>query len=99
MKKWNELLASRASRDDVPLKPQVIAGTLNDLLAGDAIISTDSGTITTWAARYLRIRRGQQFSCSGNLASMANGLPYTIAAQIAHPDRQCVAFVGDLKGR
>src|SRR5882762_2098763 len=35
------------------------------------------------------------FSCSGNLASMAPGLPYTIAAQIAHPDRQCVAFMGD----
>jgi pyruvate dehydrogenase (quinone) len=29
------------------------------------------------------------------LASMANGLPYTIAAQIAYPDRQCVAFIGD----
>src|SRR2546428_13953472 len=26
---------------------------------------------------------------------MANGLPYTIAAQIAYPHRQCVAFVGD----
>src|SRR5437879_9802643 len=26
---------------------------------------------------------------------MAPGLPYTIAAQIAHPGRQCVAFVGD----
>lgn len=34
-------------------------------------------------------------SLSGTLASMANGLPYTLAAQIAHPDRQCVAFVGD----
>jgi len=30
-----------------------------------------------------------------NLASMAPGLPYTIAAQIAYPDRQCVAFIGD----
>jgi pyruvate dehydrogenase (quinone)/pyruvate oxidase len=26
---------------------------------------------------------------------MANGLPYTIAAQIAYPDRQCIGFVGD----
>ena len=34
-------------------------------------------------------------SLSGTLATMANGLPYTIAAQVAHPDRQCVAFVGD----
>ena len=26
---------------------------------------------------------------------MANGLPYAIAAQIAYPERQCIAFVGD----
>ena len=32
---------------------------------------------------------------SGNLASMANGLPYAIAAQIAFPNRQSVAFMGD----
>ena len=35
------------------------------------------------------------YSLSGTLATMANGLPYTIAAQIAYPKRQCVAFVGD----
>jgi pyruvate dehydrogenase (quinone)/pyruvate oxidase len=35
------------------------------------------------------------FSLSGTLASMANGLPYAIAAQIAYPERQVVAFVGD----
>ncbi len=35
------------------------------------------------------------YSLSGNLATMAPGLPYTIAAQVAYPDRQCVAFVGD----
>jgi pyruvate dehydrogenase (quinone)/pyruvate oxidase len=36
-----------------------------------------------------------KFSLSGTLASMACGLPYAIAAQIAYPDRQCIAFVGD----
>jgi pyruvate dehydrogenase (quinone)/pyruvate oxidase len=36
-----------------------------------------------------------KFSVSGTLSSMANGLPYAIAAQIAFPDRQSVAFVGD----
>jgi pyruvate dehydrogenase (quinone) len=95
MKDWRELMRTRAHREDTPLKPQLVADTLNDLLADDAIISTDSGTITTWAARYIQIRRGQMFSCSGNLASMAPGLPYAIAAQIAHPDRQSVALVGD----
>jgi pyruvate dehydrogenase (quinone)/pyruvate oxidase len=92
---WRALMRDRESRTDSPLKPAVVAGVLSELLDDDAIISTDSGTITTWIARHLMLRRGQQFSCSGNLASMAPGLPYTIAAQVAYPKRQCIAFVGD----
>jgi pyruvate dehydrogenase (quinone) len=95
MAEWRELLRDRAAREETPMKPQVLAATLNGLLADNAIISTDSGTITTWVARYVQLRRGQMFSCSGNLATMAPGLPYAIAAQIAYPDRQSVAFVGD----
>ena len=34
-------------------------------------------------------------SLSGNLATMAPGLHYAIAAQVAYPDRPSVAFVGD----
>jgi pyruvate dehydrogenase (quinone) len=95
MAAWNEKMVERGTRDEEPLKPQVVAHELSQLLADDAIISADSGTNTVWAARHIRIRRGQMFSCSGNLATMAPGLPYTIAAQLAFPDRQCVAFVGD----
>lgn len=95
MKDWRELMNTRATVEEMPLKPQVVARHLNDLLTDDAIITTDSGTITTWVARHINIKRGQQFSCSGNLATMAPGLPYAIAAQVAYPDRQCVAFVGD----
>ncbi len=95
MKEWNELMRTRETRDDAPLKPQVVARHVNDLLKDDAIVSTDSGTITTWAARHIHMRRGMMFSCSGNLATMAPGLPYAIGAQAAYPDRQVVAFVGD----
>jgi pyruvate dehydrogenase (quinone)/pyruvate oxidase len=35
------------------------------------------------------------FSLSGTLATMACGMPYSIAAQIAYPERPCIAFVGD----
>jgi len=77
------------------MKPQVVAWELSKLLCQDAIISCDSGTIATWWARQIKARRGQKYSLSGTLATMANGLPYTLAAQVAYPDRQCVAFVGD----
>ena len=95
MREWWQLMEQRAGDDHKPMNPQVVAGALDKRLAPDAIISSDSGTIATWFARQIRIRRGQMCSLSGTLASMANGLPYTIAAQVAYPDRQCVAFVGD----
>jgi pyruvate dehydrogenase (quinone) len=80
---------------DKPMKPQVVAWELGKRLASDAIVSCDSGTVTSWFARHIRAQQDQMYSLSGNLASMANGLPYTIAAQIAYPGRQCVGFVGD----
>jgi pyruvate dehydrogenase (quinone)/pyruvate oxidase len=95
MREWWQLMEERGTRDDVPMKPQVVAWELGKRLRDDAIVCSDSGTVATWWARQIRARRGQMFSLSGMLASMANGLPYAIAAQIAYPDRQCVAFVGD----
>jgi len=92
---WRQITEDRASRRDMPMKPQVIAHELGKQLRSDAIVSCDSGTITTWWARHIPVKQGQMHSVSGNLASMACALPYTIAAQYAHPDRQCVAFVGD----
>jgi len=95
MKDWWEVMEKRATRHDKPMKPQVVAWELGKRLRNDAIVSSDSGTITTWWARQILARRGQMYSLSGTLATMAPGLPYTIAAQIAYPTRQCVAFVGD----
>ncbi len=95
MEKWNELMQERGSRQDKPMKPQVVARELGKRLDDDAIISCDSGTIATWFARHIPVKGRQKHSLSGTLATMANGLPYTIAAQIAYPDRQCIGFVGD----
>jgi pyruvate dehydrogenase (quinone) len=95
VKKWNNLLKEQSTRNDKPIKPQVIAKAVSDELEDNAIISVDCGTNTSWAARYINIRKGMKFSVSGTLSSMANGLPYAIAAQIAFPERQSVAFVGD----
>ena len=92
---WNKLLKEQSSRTDKPIKPQVIADAVSELLEDNAIISVDCGTNTSWAAQYINIRKGMKFSLSGTLATMACGLPYAIAAQIAFPDRQCIAFVGD----
>lgn len=93
--KWNELLRERGTLKDKPLKPQVVAYHLDRFLADDAIITTDCGTVTTLAARYVTMRGKMLFSSSGMLATMGNGLPYSVAAAVAYPGRQVVCLAGD----
>ncbi len=95
MADWRALLGERGTARDTPMKPEVVVHELDKILTGDAIIVTDSGTVTAWTARHLRMRAEQMFSCSGTLATMACGLPYAVAAAIAHPDRPVVVVIGD----
>jgi pyruvate dehydrogenase (quinone) len=95
MQSWRELMLERATRTEMPMKPQVVVYALDKLLDDGAIIAGDSGTVTSWAARYIQIRGDMQFALSGTLASMANGLPYSIAAALAFPERQVVCIIGD----
>ena len=95
MESWNSLMTERGTRTDMPMKPQVVTYHLNKLLDSDAIVSADSGTIATWTARYIETRDQMKFSLSGSLATMANGLPYSIGAAVAFPGRQVVCVVGD----
>ncbi|GAA1268069.1 thiamine pyrophosphate-requiring protein [Sphaerisporangium rubeum] len=95
MDSWRDDMTSLqdASRD--PIAPQYLMACVDEAASDDAILTCDSGTIATWAARHWTIRGGREFYLSGNLATMAPGLPYAIAMQHAFPGRQVVAFVGD----
>ncbi|PRY02212.1 thiamine pyrophosphate-dependent enzyme [Allonocardiopsis opalescens] len=93
--KWRSDMAAMANPDRDPIAPQYLVSVVDRLADDDAILTCDSGTIATWAARHWTIRGERGFYLSGTLASMAPGLPYAIAIQHAHPDRQVIAFIGD----
>jgi pyruvate dehydrogenase (quinone) len=95
MRDWRRKMAALEDGARDPIAPQYLIGVINRFAADDAILCCDSGTIATWAARHFDIRGDRRFFLSGNLATMAPGLPYSIAMQWAYPGRQCVAFVGD----
>jgi pyruvate dehydrogenase (quinone)/pyruvate oxidase len=92
---WREKMTALQDGNRNPIAPQYVVGVLDELAADDAIMTCDSGTIATWAARHWHIRGGRQFFLSGNLATMAPGLPYANAIQHAMPRRQVIAYVGD----
>jgi pyruvate dehydrogenase (quinone) len=95
MGKWREQMQAQHDGARDPIAPQFVVATLDQLAAEDAIMTCDSGTIATWAARHWTIRGDRKFYLSGNLASMAPGLPYAIGIQHAYPGRQVIAYVGD----
>ncbi len=95
MESWRSRMQAMATMDTEPIQPEHLMAVVDEVASDDAILSSDSGTVATWAARHYMIKGERQFFLSGNLATMAPGLPYTIANQWAHPGRQCIAFVGD----
>jgi pyruvate dehydrogenase (quinone) len=95
MATWREKMADLENAERDPIAPQYLVSVLDELAADDAILTCDSGTIATWAARHWTVRGGREFFLSGNLATMAPGLPYAIGMQHAFPGRQVIAYVGD----
>ena len=92
---WDQLIETRGTNAKTPMQPEVPAWELGKRLPANALVASDSGTNTSMWARCIPSKRGQMHTVSGNLASMACGFPYAIAAQLAYPDRPVVAFVGD----
>jgi pyruvate dehydrogenase (quinone) len=94
-REWRDLIHSTVDRDTTPMPPGRIVRDIGDRLAEDAVVVWDSGHNTGLMARYVTAKAGQTYGGSGLSASMACGLPYAIAAALAFPGRQVVAFIGD----
>jgi pyruvate dehydrogenase (quinone) len=95
MRDWRALLDRVCATARSPLRPQMVMRELSGQLAPDAVISLDCGANTHFAARIIELKEGQKLTGTGMLATMAPGLPFAIAAQLAFPKRQSVAVVGD----
>lgn len=95
MRKWWAAADKLESDDAVPIRPQRVAATVGRLADDDALFLCDTGTVTVWGARHLRVRGTQRFTLSSSLASMAFALPAAVGAQLAFPKRQVIALCGD----
>jgi acetolactate synthase-1/2/3 large subunit len=74
--------------------PYVIQA-LHEETEGEAIVVTDVGQHQMWTALYYQLDRPHSHITSGGLGTMGFGLPAAIGAQIAQPDREVWAIVGD----
>jgi acetolactate synthase I/II/III large subunit len=95
IEEWKERAPLTYTTSQDVIKPQHLCEELNRLTGGEAIIATDVGQHQMWLAQYYGFRRPRQSLTSGGLGAMGYGFPAALGAQIALPERQVIAFVGD----
>ncbi len=95
LKTWRESVPLSCDYSETEIKPQQVIEELHRATNGDAIIVTDVGQHQMWAAQFYPFKRSRQWLTSGGLGTMGFGLPAAMGAQLAFPDQQVVAVVGD----
>ncbi len=77
------------------IQPHYVMEVLNDIVQGNAIITTGVGQHQMWAAQYLDFHTPRTWLTSGSMGTMGFGLPAAIGAQFANPDKLVIDVDGD----
>jgi len=92
---WEAFVRPHFSDSMSPLRPEFVVGVLQEMLPEDVILSLDSGVHHNWFMQFWKPRRPQSMLNSWGYSSMGFGVCGVLGAQLAAPDRPCVAVVGD----
>ncbi len=77
------------------IQPQEVIEVLNEITKGEAIVATGVGQHQMWAAQYFDFHHPRSWLTSGSMGTMGFGLPASIGAQVARPDRTVIDIDGD----
>jgi acetolactate synthase-1/2/3 large subunit len=78
-----------------PIVPTRIYGELRRRLDRDAVVVNDGGDFVSYSGKYIDSHEPGCWLDPGPYGCLGTGLGYSIAARIAHPDRQVVLMLGD----
>ncbi|MFP4191214.1 MAG: biosynthetic-type acetolactate synthase large subunit [Candidatus Hydrogenedentota bacterium] len=87
--------AMNYNRSSELLQPYYVLEVINELTGGDALITTGVGQHQMWAAQYLDFREPRTWLTSGSMGTMGFGLPSSVGAQLARPDKIVINVDGD----
>lgn len=94
-RQWDTFVSPHFESSTSPLRPEFVVGTLQKVLPDDVILALDSGVHHNWFMQFWQSKRPQSMLNSWGYSSMGFGVCGVMGAQLAAPDRPCVAVVGD----
>lgn len=88
---------AKLNSDEVPIDPQRMCRGVREWLdtLGDPIVIGDGGDIVATAAKILPVKSEGAWMDPGPLGTLGVGMPFALAAQLAHPDRRVCIVYGD----
>ncbi len=92
---WEAFVRPNFAAVTTPIRPEYVVQALTDVLPDDVILSLDSGVHHNWFMQFWKPKRAQSMLNSWGYSSMGFGVCGIMGAQLAAPDRTCVAVVGD----
>ena len=90
-----EKLMPMFTTDQNPIHPYRLAYEINEFLGEDSIYIGDGGDIVTISAQAVRPRNPGQWMDPGALGSLGVGTGFSMAAKLAHPQKEVVCLYGD----
>jgi len=95
VREWEAFVRPHFTDSTSPLRPEFVVGTLQKVLPDDVILALDSGVHHNWFMQFWKPKRPQSMLNSWGYSSMGFGVCGVLGAQLAEPNRPCVAVVGD----
>ena len=91
---WLDTLAANAVGNQ-PLHPMDVYTSLEDIIDDDTFIIMDGGDYVQWGRSFMKAHKPGRFIRLGPLSHLGAGLPYGMAAKLAHPESKVLVFTGD----
>ena len=88
-------LEAQLTSDEVPIDPQRLCKEIADFVGEDDIVIGDGGDIVAKCAKVLKIPKNGLWMDPGPLGTLGVGMPFALAAQLAHPDKRVLIVYGD----
>ncbi len=90
-----EKLATQLTSSEVPIDPQRMCKEIADFVTDDMILIGDGGDIVAKAAKVVPVPKDGIWMDPGPLGTLGVGMPFALAAQVAHPDKRVLIIYGD----
>lgn len=92
---WLAGFESDSTSDRTPIHPLRLAREVREFFPREAIVVVDGGNCCVWSSYVTRVYDPRSFLWAGNMGHLGAGLPFAVAAKLAHPERPVFVLHGD----